>query len=292
MSEISQPIDRLSALLERFRVKAHLSFSGAMCGLHQFPHREGIGYLHVLRHGSVEVNHPSASAEYKHLKIDEPTLLFYPRSLSHHFNNLPKHGSDFTCAEIEFEGGKLHPIAQALPELVILPLRDVEGLQAALDLLFAETSRVQCGQRVLADRLFEVVLIQLLRWLLDHPAQANINTGLLIGLYSPQIAKSLTAMHEAPEQPWSLEELAGVSGMSRTAFATKFKQLVGQPPAEYLTDWRLSIAKSSLLEGKSLKLLAANLGYSSQSALSRVFTSRLGMSPRQWLNEKLESTNR
>jgi hypothetical protein len=56
----------------------------------------------------------------------------------------------------------------------VLPLARVEGLDAALSLLFAETGRVRCGQRLLADRLFEVVLIQLLRWMLDHPADAGI----------------------------------------------------------------------------------------------------------------------
>lgn len=283
---ILPPIDRLSALLERFRVRAHLSFAGTMCGQHRFPQRANVGYLHVLRSGSVEVSHPGARATPKHLKIVEPSLLFYPRPMAHHFRNPPKNGSDFTCAEIEFEGGKLHPIALGLPNVVVLPLRQVEGLQGALDLLFAEASRVQCGQRIVADRLFEVVLIQLLRWLLDRPGSAGVDAGLLLGLSSPQIARALVAMHEAPGQPWPLDQLAAVSGMSRTAFATKFKQLVGKPPAGYLADWRLTIAQVRLRDGVSLKLLAAELGYSSQSALSRVFTNRLKVSPRQWRRQE------
>jgi AraC-like DNA-binding protein len=279
------PLDRLSALLERFRVKAKLSYSGTMCGVHRFPAQRNIGYLHVLRRGSVEVSHPDKKAALGALKLTEPTLLLYPRPLTHHFRNPPKEGSDFTCAEIEFEGAGLHPIAQALPDVVALPLNAVDGLQAALDLLFAETTRIQCGHRILADRLFEVVLIQLVRWLLDHPNSTGMNTGLLFGLSSPQIAKALVAMHEAPGGSWTLEELAAVSGMSRTAFATKFKELVGKPPAEYLTDWRMTILQSRLRQGVSLKLLADELGYSNQSALSRIFTQRLGLSPREWLAE-------
>ena len=181
-----------------------------------------------------------------------------------------------------------HPILQALPPFVVLRLDEVEGLQASLNLLFAETENVRCGHRVLADRLFEVVLIQLLRWLLDHPTHANISSGLLMGLSSPQLAKALTAMHESPGAPWTVEQLAVVSGMSRTAFAVKFKEMVGQSPAEYVANWRLTIAQARLREGVPLKMLAAELGYSSQSALTRIFTARLGVSPREWLAQWIE----
>jgi AraC-like DNA-binding protein len=278
-------LDRLSAVLERFRIQTRLSFSGAMCGLHRFPQREGVGYLHLLRSGSVEVTYPNVRPKRESIKITEPTVFLYARSLAHHFRNPPKNGSDFTCAEIEFDGGSAHLIARALPDAVVIPLREIEGLQASLELLFAETSRVQCGQRILADRLFEVVLIQLLRWLLDHPTSVGIDTGLVAGLSSPKIAKALTAIHEAPEGSWSVEKLACESAMSRTAFATEFKALVGKSPAEYLAEWRMAIVKSRLRDGASLKLLAAELGYSNQSALSRAFTNLHGQSPREWLSE-------
>jgi AraC-like DNA-binding protein len=281
-----QPVDRLSTLLERFRVRTHLSFTGTMCGLHRFDQNDGKGYLHLLRRGNLEVNHPGFRGMPKKLCLSEPTLLFYPRPLTHHFHNPPKDGSDLTCAEVNFDDWKTHPIARALPPYVILPLRKVQGLGQSLDLLFAETGSVRCGQRVLADRLFEVVLIQLLRWMLDHPAEVNMNTGLLVGLSSPQLALALVAVHAAPEQAWSLERLAQSAGMSRTAFAVKFKQLVGQPPAEYLADWRLTIAQARLREGVSLKTLAGELGYSTPSALTRVFTARLGVSPREWLSRR------
>jgi AraC-like DNA-binding protein len=281
MSEL--PIDRLSTLLERFRVRTHLSFNGTMCGLHRFDQSDGKGYLHLLRRGNLEVRHPGTKGMPKTLRLTEPTLLFYPRPLTHHFHNPPQDGSDLTCAQIDFDDWQTHPLARALPPYLAVPLRNVDGLEPALELLFAETARARCGQRVLADRLFEVVLIQLLRWVLDHPEHVNINTGLLFGLSSPPLALALVAMHDAPEQVWSLERLALIAGMSRTAFAVKFKQLVGQPPAEYLADWRLTLAQARLREGVPLKTLAGELGYSTQSALTRVFTARLGVSPREWL---------
>jgi AraC-like DNA-binding protein len=286
-----KPVDRLSTLLERFRVRTRMSFSGPMCGKHVFAKDANKAYLHVLRSGSMEIRHPRAKGVPTRIKLDEPTLIFYPRPFTHHFYNAPREGSDFTCAEIAFEGGQSHPIVQALPPLVILRLDEVDGLKESLNLLFAETEQVRCGHRVLADRLFEVVLIQLLRWLLDHPLHANINSGLLMGLSSPQLAKALTAMHESPGEPWTVEQLAETSGMSRTAFAVKFKQLVGQSPAEYVANWRLTIAQARLREGVPLKMLAGELGYSSQSALTRVFTAKLGVSPREWLSQLTEELN-
>lgn len=73
--------------------------------------------------------------------------------------------------------------------------------------------------------------------------------------------------------------------MSRTAFAIKFKKLLGTSPGQYLADWRLSLVQARLKEGATLKALALELGYSSQSALTRVFSQRLGVSPRQWLSD-------
>ncbi|MEQ1595185.1 MAG: AraC family transcriptional regulator [Casimicrobium sp.] len=286
-----EPVDRLSALLERFRLRTRMSFSGPMCGEHVFARESNKAYLHVLRSGSMEIRHPGTKGVPMRITLDEPSLIFYPRPFTHHFHNAPRDGSEFTCAEIEFEGGQSHPIVQALPPLVLLRLDEVDGLQASLNLLFAETEHVRCGHRVLADRLFEVVLVQLLRWLLDHPSQANINSGLLMGLSSPQLAKALTAMHESPGEPWTVEQLAEASGMSRTAFAVKFKQLVGQPPADYVANWRLTIAQARLREGVPLKMLAGELGYSSQSALTRVFTARLGVSPREWLSQREEDVS-
>ena len=279
-----QSVDRLSALLERFRVHARLSFSGEMCGVHTFAKVENKAYLHVLRRGAMQVSHVKTKGVPARLTLNEPSLIFYPRPLTHHFHNAPRDGSDFTCAEIEFAGGWRHPLAQALPPLVILPLARVSGLNASLSLLFAETENVRCGHRVLADRLFEIVLIQLLRWLLDHPDEAKIDEGLLAGLSSPQLARALTAIHEAPSDDWTVDRLADLSAMSRTAFATTFKKVVGKPPAQYVADWRLALVQARLKEGATLKALALDYGYSSQSALSRVFAQRLGMSPRAWLN--------
>lgn len=276
-------IDRLSSLLERFRVRAHLFHAGPLCGVTTFEAREGRGFLHVLRSGEMVVTHTSRAGVRRKIVVKEATLLFYPRPLAHHFHNAPVEGSDFVCATIDFDGGNAHPLARALPPLIVLPLREVEGLEPALSLLFAEATQVRCGHRLLADRLFEVVLIQLLRWLLEHPNEGELPIGMLTGLSDPQIARVLVSLHERPGDPWSLEQMAQTAGMSRSAFAVRFKALVGTTPADYLAHWRLAIAQAALRQGASIKTIAADLGYANASALSRLFTQKIGVSPRGWL---------
>ncbi|MFP3891012.1 AraC family transcriptional regulator [uncultured Ralstonia sp.] len=277
------PLDRLSGLLERFRVRARLFYSGALCGVTQFTPEAGQGFLHVLRRGELEVTHPNAvDGLPTHVRVAAPCVLFYPRPAAHSFHNPPVDGSDFTCATLDFDGGALNPLARGLPALMVLPLDKVEGLEPALALLFAETDRVRCGQRVLADRLFDVVCIQLLRWLLDHPEEAGIQPGLIAGLSDLRLARAMVAVHGAPGAAWTLDAMAVQAGMSRSAFAAAFKQIVGQTPADYVVDWRVSLAQTRLREGRPIKLLAEELGYAGPSALSRVFKERTGVSPRDW----------
>jgi len=279
------PIDRLSALLERFRVRAHLFHDGPLCGVTSFAAEPGRGFLHVLRRGELVVTHRRHAGPPRRLEVRQPSLLFYPRPLAHEFHNAPSEGADFTCASVHFDGGSSHPLARALPPLVWLPLHQVEGLEQSLELLFSETKRVRCGHRLLADRLFEVVLLQLLRWLLDHPSQGGVTAGLLTGLADPALARALTAIHEQPGEPWTLESMARQAGMSRSAFATRFKSVVGEPPAAYLSHWRVTIAQAQLRSGRSVKTVADELGYANASALSRVFSQRVGLSPRAWLEQ-------
>jgi AraC-like DNA-binding protein len=96
------------------------------------------------------------------------------------------------------------------------------------------------------------------------------------------------AMHDTPGEDWTLERMAECAGMSRTAFANTFRDVVGQPPADYLADWRIALAQSRLRDGRPIKALAEELGYANPSALSRAFSGRTGLSPRDWLkNESL-----
>ncbi|MEV6325426.1 AraC family transcriptional regulator [Nocardia sp. NPDC051787] len=276
-------LDQLSPLLERFRVRTRLFHAGPLCGVTTFDAQLGRGFLHVLRYGEMEVTHRGVGGRLEKRQIDKPTLLFYPRPLEHAFHNAPTEDSDFACATLDFDGGATHPLVRTLPPVIVLPLDAVGTLEPALDLLFAEIDNVRCGQKVLADRLFEVVLIQLFRWILDHADQLALPTGLLTGLADESLARALVAIHESPGRHWTLATMAREARMSRSSFAARFKEMVGQPPAEYLIGWRITVAQDRLRAGDSVARTAAELGYATPPAFSRAFTQRVGCSPRAWL---------
>jgi AraC-like DNA-binding protein len=278
----SSSVDRLSALFERFRVRARMFHNGPLCGVTRFADTPGLGFMHVMRRGTMSITHRARSGAPQRVSVREPSLIFYPRPLAHDFHNAPTDGADFSCATLAFDGGAEHPIARALPPLVVLPLARVQGLEHTLALLFAETEQLRCGQRLLADRLFEVLLLQLLRWLLDHADDAPPPIGLLAGLAHPRLARTLVALHERPGEAWTLQRMAQAAGLSRSTFAATFKATVGEPPSEYLARWRIALAQSELQRGTPVKRLAAELGYANASALSRVFAQKVGASPRAW----------
>jgi AraC-like DNA-binding protein len=275
-------IDRLTPVLERFRVQASLFHSGPLCGHQVFDARPGRGFLHVLRRGEMDMLHREG-ARLARTHFSEPTLLLFPRAVHHEFINPPVDGSDFTCATLDFDGGAHNPIVQSLPDVIAVPLERIDGLAVTLDLLFAESDHARCGSRLLTNRLFEVVLIQVLRWIIDHPAEANVSQGMMMGLSDSRLAKALMAVHAAPDADWTLERMAANAGMSRSAFASAFKHATGTTPAAYSLDWKLNVAASLLRAGRPVKQVALDLGFADAPTFSRAFRRRTGASPREWL---------
>lgn len=275
-------IDRLTPVLERFRVQASLFHTGPLCGRHVFDAQPGRGFLHVLRRGEMDMRHRDG-ARLARTHLTEPTLLLFPRAVHHEFVNPPIDGPDFTCATLDFDGGARNPIVQSLPDIVAVPLQRIDGLSATLGLLLAESDQVRCGSRLLINRLFEVVLIQVLRWIIDYPGDARVSPGMLRGLSEPRLARALVAVHDAPDADWTLDRMAHHAGMPRSAFAAAFKHATGTTPAAYALDWKLNVAASLLRAGRAVKQVALDLGFADAPTFSRAFRRRMGASPREWL---------
>lgn len=169
----------------------------------------------------------------------------------------------------------------ALPDVLIIPLEQIETLAPLLTLLFDEAFNERCGRQAAVDRLAEYFLLLLLRHTIESKLIAG---GLLAGLADARLAKAITVMHEQPEYVWSLEQLAQTAEMSRARFAAHFKTVVGTTPMDYLTGWRISVAQTLLKSGKPLKLVAPEVGYSHPIALTRAFSKKVGLSPKAWLD--------
>ncbi|MGD8742715.1 MAG: cupin domain-containing protein [Granulosicoccaceae bacterium] len=273
--------DRLVWLLNYFELHARVFQAGPLCRAAHFHAQDGHGYIHVLKSGTLRVEHTRQAA----LLLDEPSLFFYMNPTSHRL--LPQDDNvDMVCASFDFGAGLRNPLDQALPEVLVLPLRDAPSLDAMLQLLFAEAGQQHCGRQAVLDRLIEVVIVLLLRDLMDRN---RLQVGLLAGLTDPKLAKAINAMHAEPARAWTLPELADLAGMSRARFATRFRDTVGISPGSYLTEWRIGVAQSLLRRGKSLQLVADAVGYSNTSALSRAFTALVGMSPREWKKQRADT---
>jgi AraC-like DNA-binding protein len=268
-------MDPLSPLFNRFTLSARVFYSGALCGVVDFDNKQGIGMLHVLRRGRVRVAQPPAAS----FELTQPTLLFYRQPFVHRFEVDQADGADLVCAFIDFGATLGNPVLRGLPDFLCVPLADMVGVEATLALLFDEAFARRAGREAGIDRLMEFFVVLLLRHAIDARL---IQLGLLAGLADARLAKAITAMHDKPEHAWSLDALAQTAGMSRARFAASFRQTVGTPPLNYLTDWRISVAQTLLKRGKPLKAVAPAVGYSSPAAFARVFAKRVGASALEW----------
>ncbi|MCF7750391.1 AraC family transcriptional regulator [Bacillus subtilis subsp. subtilis] len=268
-------VDRLQSLLRRFSVTAEVFHAGPLCGINNLDAEGERGQLHLIHDGQVRVEHADGSV----LQIDQPSVLLYPRPLAHRFVTDAQRGADFACAHLQFEGAGNNPVAAALPAAICLPLDQLYGGQPILSVLFEEAFAQRCGRQALLDRLFEVVLIQILRALMES---GQLRVGLLAGMAHPRLRHALVAMHDTPAEEWTLESLAQRAGMSRSAFADTFRDTIGSTPGQYLQGWRTRLVQQALRKGQPLKRIAIDVGYGSEAALSRAFKAQTGHSPRQW----------
>ena len=194
------------------------------------------------------------------------------------------------CGFFRFDKDISHPLFATLPERCLIRREDGSGLdwlQRTASLMDGELAESQPGATAMIDRVCELFLIQVLRHLLKHEGES---AGFVAALDDRQINKALQKIHAAPEAAWNLENLAEVAGLSRSAFAKRFHELVGVPPKTYLTMWRMQKARSLLRNPyKLLDQIASEVGYSSDVALIRAFQRHFNKSPTEMRRELAKS---
>lgn len=268
-------MDKLSTLIGRFTFNARVFFNGDFCDANQF-RDDGAGHLHLVRRGPVLFEH----AHGEPLRVEAPSMVFYPRGTAHRLSVPDGATATLLCATIAFQDGGANPLARALPDCMHIPLAGMTPMRHTLDLLFAEAAQDAQGRTVILDRLCDVLMIQVIRHEFD---KGHLNGGALAGLADRQLGPVLDAMHGRPHEPWQLQSLASLAGMSRARFTEHFRTVVGTPPVEYLTRWRIGLACRLLRKGLPVKVVSGQTGYTSPPAFTRAFTENVGMSPRQWL---------
>ncbi|HKP55633.1 MAG TPA: AraC family transcriptional regulator [Polyangiales bacterium] len=192
--------------------------------------------------------------------------------------------AQIVCGFLGCDARPFNPLLATLPPMIHVPRRPAPAgawIEQLVQLAVLETSARHSGGEAMLARLSELLFIEVVR---HHLATLSPETtGWLAGQRDEHIGKSLSALHDRPAQPWTLEELAREVGLSRSMLAERFHHYVGVPPMHYLARWRMQLA-ASLLSGSTLNLVevAERVGYNSEAGLSRAFKRMVGVAPSAW----------
>jgi AraC-like DNA-binding protein len=174
-------------------------------------------------------------------------------------------------------------ISTILPRFLHLQLEQnrTHAFQSVLDLLAAETAQPGMASSCLISCLYESLFVYAIRAYASSSAAPP--KGWLAAMSDKHLGKAIEAMHSALDRGWSVESLAHEARMSRSAFALKFRTILGQTPLEYLTQWRMYKAGALIRSNNtSFSEAASAVGYGSQSSFSRVFRREMGVAPREY----------
>lgn len=184
----------------------------------------------------------------------------------------------FVCGFLGCDARPFNPLLAALPHCLHVPGGAGGWLAEFPRQAVAESRLGRLGADTMLTRLAELMFVEVVRTHLETlvPEQA----GWLAGLRDPVVGAALSCLHAQPAEDWTLAALAREAGSSRTVLAERFTQLVGMPPMQYLTQWRLQLA-ANLLASSTAKVatIGAEVGYASEAAFSRAFKRATGRSP-------------
>ena len=242
--------------------------------------------FHQVRHGACRV-----TVGERHVYLGTGDLVFLGPGVEHVLDSeLPDDppgddedtGTLLLCGYCRFELGATGPSASLFPRFALLrreQLIERAWLAGVLDQLGTEYLSSAPGATLSVNRLTEVLVVELIRMDFGHYGQGT----LLRALADPPIAAALQALHANPESPWTLEALARQIGLSRAAFAVRFRERVGQPMFVYLTALRVDRARMLLAESTlSLAEIATRVGYESDVAFGKMFKRETGVTPTAW----------
>lgn len=185
------------------------------------------------------------------------------------------------CGAVRFDHPTAHHLIKLMPRVIHVQAStapQAEWMLSTLRLMATEAKELRPGGEAVITRLADILVIQAVRSWLQQDAAAQ--TGWLGALQDKQIGRAVALIHRDSAHPWTVASLAAESAMSRSAFAARFTELVGEPPMRYVARWRMHVALSSLKDDSlGIGQLASRLGYQSEAAFSRTFKRFMGVSP-------------
>ena len=190
------------------------------------------------------------------------------------------HEAQLICGHFAFDPNARHVLLDRLPPAILIESYGEESgtwMEATLRLIGTEAGGRKMGGDLIALKLSEAIFAQALRSFLDSE---GADAAGLAGFADARICRALDAMHGAPDRAWRLQDLAREAGISRTGFAGLFAEKMGMTPMQYLSSWRMELAKQALAQGEGgIAEIAMDVGYASDTAFTRVFKKEVGQTP-------------
>lgn len=192
------------------------------------------------------------------------------------------------CGMVHFDEGAAHPIIDALPDMMHFPMLESSGpVWSVVSLIDAEMAKRRDQANGIADRLTEVLFLQLLNHYVSH---SDESTGFLAALRDRRVYRALTLIHQQPEFDWSLSSLGAQVGMSRATLVRRFQEVVGIAPMAYIMDWRTMKANKLILHTNlPLEQIAQSTGFASARTLTRTFKRHYGLTPTELRRSQYEA---
>lgn len=197
------------------------------------------------------------------------------------------------CGFLAAQNISRNPLLSALPRLFKVGMRgsSASWLESSLRFATEEAASAHAGSATVLAKLAELVFVEAVRRYVD--TMPDDRKGWLAGLRDRLVARVLALMHARPAHPWTVEDLAHQVGMSRSALAQRFADLLGVPPMQYLAQWRLQLAAQQLrLTDRPLVSVAEDVGYESEAAFNRAFKREFGVPPATWRRNAAGSATR
>jgi AraC family transcriptional regulator, alkane utilization regulator len=190
----------------------------------------------------------------------------------------------FVCGFLESAEMMFAPMFRSLPEMLVDRADDEavgSGIAHTIDDLLAKVDALTPGAEVILGRMMELLFVDLLR---RHASRLPEGSkGLLAALNDPLVGRALQLMQADPARRWTTDELAREVGASRTVLGERFNSVLGKPPIEYLTGWRIQLAADRLRNGRdAIARIAVDSGYESEAAFNRAFKRVTGLTPGRW----------
>ena len=188
------------------------------------------------------------------------------------------------CGYLGCDAKPFNPLLASIPRALRMPGLAADGgswIAAFLRSLVEESNRKRPGGEAVLERMSEMLFVEVLRRYTDTLAPDQ--TGWLAGMRDPAVGRALALMHEKPAESWTIERLGEEAAMSRSTLHERFVHFIGQPPMQYLAQWRMQLAAASLRDTDAKVIeVAFEVGYENEAGFSRAFKRAVGESPGAW----------